>query len=168
MLILAASPLPPVMRIVGIVLALGGMFFCAIAYGIGYGQARLRRRRVRTEGTIVAFDARWGRSTAVAPAPSPEGIMAQTSGGGPSYHPVVEFRTSDGETVRGTSSFGSNPRPGRVGDSAVVYYDPQDPRRVLVDTGRSRAMTGCGQTVLAAVGVILLIAGVLALVYSAG
>jgi hypothetical protein len=60
------------------------------------------------------------------------------------HQPTVTFTTSDGREVTATSPFGSNPRPGKVGDAVNLLYDPRDPQRVRVDArgGVSGCLTG--------------------------
>lgn len=161
MLALASGSAGSIARVAGIILCVVGAGLLAGGLGLRYFLARRRRRGVRTEGTIVDFRTRSSHASSTFLPPSPDGIATPAStGGGPVYYPIVEFRTADGETVRATSPVGSNPRPGRVGDVAVVHYDPRDPERVVVDTSRSRTMTGCGEIVLAGLGAILLAIGI--------
>lgn len=165
MLALASTSASSVARVIGILLCVVGAGLLAGGFGLRHFLARRRRRGVRTDGTIVDFRTRFGSSSIGSPPMDPQGIATPIStGGGPAYYPIVEFTTADGQTVRATSPIGSNPRPGRVGDAAVVYYDPRDPQRVVVDTRRSRAMTGCGEIVLVGIGGFMLVVGIALLV----
>lgn len=49
------------------------------------------------------------------------------SEGGVAFHPVVRFRTTEGEAVEFVSSFGSSPPSAEPGDRVDVLYDPDDP-----------------------------------------
>jgi hypothetical protein len=48
------------------------------------------------------------------------------------YHPVVEFRTADDETLQFTSSTGSKPPAYRVGQEVEVLYDPASPHSAQI------------------------------------
>jgi Protein of unknown function (DUF3592) len=84
-------------------------------------------------------------------------------GGGPLYRPTVQFTTAEGTQVTATSPFGSNPRPGHVGDTVTVLYDPRNPQRVRVDTrvGRGTCLEVAFMLfggAIAALGILILIA----------
>ena len=88
--------------------------------------------------------------------------MAGTSDG-IVYMPTVEFTTVDGTPVRATSPIGTNPRPGRVGERVTVMYDPGNPQKVRVQSGK--AVFSCLEIAfllfggaVAALGIIILIA----------
>ena len=55
--------------------------------------------------------------------------------------PTVEFTTADGTPVLATSHIGTNPRPGKVGQTVTVMYDPRNPQRVRV--GSVKRTAGC-------------------------
>ncbi|MBV8998619.1 MAG: DUF3592 domain-containing protein [Solirubrobacterales bacterium] len=77
--------------------------------------------------------------------------------------PTVEFTTADGTPVRATSNIGTNPRPGRVGESVTVLYDPRNPQKVRVQSGKAvftcleAAFLLVGGSV-AALGIVILVA----------
>jgi hypothetical protein len=48
------------------------------------------------------------------------------------YHPVVVFRTADGQQVRTETPSGSYPPPARVGERVEVIYDPANPRNLAL------------------------------------
>jgi hypothetical protein len=123
-----ASPLHGFFTIFGAVFAAIGAVFLAVGLLLRVGSRRLRGGQ-RAEGRIVDF------RTA-----SP----TRTAASGIIYQPTVTFTTSDGQEVTATSPYGSNPRPGKVGDSVTVLYDPRDPQRVRVETrgGVSGCLTG--------------------------
>jgi hypothetical protein len=123
--------------------------------------ARGFRGAARARGTIVGFDTR-----------TPGMINVPATGfrfGGPSGNtqmvsmPTVEFTTADGTAVRATSHIGTSPRPGRVGDEVTVLYDPRNPHKVRVQSGKATftclevafMLFGGG---LAALGIVILIA----------
>ena len=117
------------------------------AAAIAVSRSRFRRRATRTSGTIVAH----------------EPAVSRSSEGGIMYYSVVEFAMPGGEVIRARTRTASNPAAGRVGSTATVFYDPRDPYRVALDTGRTAVMNGCAIAVVAVlaggsllVGLILL------------
>ena len=81
-----------------------------------------RERRPVATGTVVDLASRIGRS-------------------GHLYHPVVEFRTPDGETVKFESEFGSMPASQKVGNTVSVRYNPANPSDAGVDSGLTKWTT---------------------------
>jgi Protein of unknown function (DUF3592) len=49
------------------------------------------------------------------------------------YHPVVEFTTTDGRTVTFTSGLGFSVRQPRIGSAVPVRYHPDDPEKAEID-----------------------------------
>lgn len=125
-----------------------GVFVLAIGLAIGLWFRRFKRRAVRAEGTIV------GRVSSL----GDDGLSSADPT--VTYYPIVEFATSDGAPVLGTSRIGSAPLCGRVGEAATVFYHPRDPARVLVETPRSRARFGCAVTAFAFLGGVPLALGI--------
>jgi hypothetical protein len=119
------------------------------------------RGAVRTQGTIVGFDA---RVPGTIRGPGGFGFGGQGSAGSDMvYMPTVEFTTADGTPVKATAHVGTNPRPGKAGQAVTVFYDPRNPQHVRVDTGRRT--TTCLETAfmlfggaVAALGIVILIA----------
>lgn len=69
----------------------------------------------------------------------------------PTYFPVVNFTTAQGEQVRATVLIGARPAPARAGEDIHLRYDPADPQRVVMATGMASAATmGCFGTLFAA------------------
>ncbi|MBO0884632.1 MAG: DUF3592 domain-containing protein, partial [Mycobacterium sp.] len=124
-----------------------GMLFVLVGLIIWKGWSGFRGA-ARAQGTIVAFDARDPGTV------DTHGIV---------YMPTVDFVTADGTPVRATSTIGTNPRPGRVGDTVTVLYDPGNPRKVRVQSGQATftclvaAFLLAGGAV-AALGIMILIA----------
>lgn len=77
---------------------------------------RFVREAARTTGTIVGYEARAGRRGSV-------------------YHPVVDFPLPTGQLVRFTSSVGSSPRVGQVGQPVGVLFNPYNPGEAELDHG---------------------------------
>ena len=53
--------------------------------------------------------------------------ISDSDGSGPSYYPVVQYITKEGETFTNTSSVGSSPASYKEGDTVEIYYDPKTP-----------------------------------------
>ncbi len=63
--------------------------------------------------------------------------LKYSSGGGdegPTYSPVFEFQTANGETITVQSAVGSSPALFRIGQSIRVRYDPADPANAKIHT----------------------------------
>ncbi len=132
--------------LIGVGFGVVGLVFLALGIGIARSTIRFRRRAERARGTIVAL--RMRRTSSSTPSLSSGGdatvsppTLSGGGGGGRVYLPTVAFTTAEGREIRSESSFGSNPPPGRVGDSVGVLYDPARPERFRVDTLLGRG--GC-------------------------
>lgn len=85
---------------------------------------------------------------------------AGVSSNRPYVHPVVEFRTPDGRTVRAESMTGSTSTPARVGESIDVVHDRDRPERVALASGLGApGTTGAFQV---AVGSVMCLIGTVA------
>lgn len=142
---------PPLAAGPGTTIALGGAGLIVVALAvvavtvlIAVSRARFRRRAVRTSGTIVGHDAR----------ASENGVM---------YYSVVEFAAQDGAVIRGRTRTASNPAAGPVGGTAAVFYDPRDPYRISVDTGRTAVMSGCAIAVVTVITLMFAMFGLILL-----
>jgi hypothetical protein len=151
MIVAASSPAHHFFVIFGAALTGFGLIFVLVGAVIRRTQHGFRGA-ARTQGTIVDFDPRTPGMAGNLGAP--HGIV---------YMPTVEFTTADGTPVRATSNIGTNPRPGRVGDSVTVLYDPRNPQRVRVESGK--AVFSCLEVAfwlvggaVAALGIVILIA----------
>lgn len=134
------------MAILGGVAAFGFVFL-AIGAGILISQARFRRRAQLVTGTIVAMHAY----------PSPG-----YSTGGPVYRPTVRFTTAAGQLVEAQTRSGSNPPPGRVGQTVNVRYDPADPLRI--STHQLARNAGCVAVAFALAGGFIVVIAVTVLI----
>lgn len=126
-----------------------GVFVLVIGLAIALWFRQFKRQAVRAEGTIVGRVSSLGYDGGV---PSDDPTVT--------YYPIVEFTTPDGAPVRGMSWIGSNPLCGRTGEAATVFYHPRDPARVLIETHRSRARSGCAVTAFAILGGVPLALGI--------
>ncbi len=50
-----------------------------------------------------------------------------------SYHPVVEFVVADGSRQRFESQVGTNPASHVVGEEVAVLYDPNNPKKAIIN-----------------------------------
>lgn len=141
---LAGGPGTDVSLIGGVFIAVA-VLTAVITALVLVSRARFRRRATRTTGTIVGHE-RTSSTTY-------SSFSSTSTSTGPMYYCVVEFALPGGETARGRTRTASSPPAGRVGGTATVFYDPADPRRVSLDTGRTSVMNGC---VLALVAVLTL------------
>jgi len=85
-------------------------------------------------------------------------VSSQGQSGGV-YFPVLRFATADGRHVDTQGMDGRSPAPARVGQQVLVLYDPANPLGATIEGGQS----GCLLAVFPAVGVVLLVVGVLVL-----
>lgn len=162
MILIASSPAHTLATVFGAVLTAIGLIFLLVGVLIRAMSRRFRGPGEPAEAKIVGFD-----TTNPGMIGPRGGIRASgwtAVGNRMIYRPTVEFTTADGIPVRATSSVGSNPRHGDVGDLVTVRYDPRDPQRVRVDAATGRA-GGCLEGalivfggVVAAIGIVVLIA----------
>jgi hypothetical protein len=136
----AALPATAAVVWFGIEAAAFGTFVLVIGLAIALWFRRFKRRAVRAEGTIVGHVSSLGDNGLSSADPTV------------TYYPIVEFTTSDGSPVRARSRIGSDPLCGQAGEAATVFYHPRDPARVLIETPRSRARSGCAVTAFAILG----------------
>jgi len=129
--------------------AVFGLLILMIGLVIALWFRRFKRRAVCAEGTIV------GRVSSL-------GDHGGLSSADPTvtYYPIVEFTSLDGAPVCGTSRIGSDLLAGQAGEAAIVFYHPRDPARVLIETPRSRARSGCAVTAFAVLGGVPLALGI--------
>jgi hypothetical protein len=125
-----------------------GVFVLVIGLAIALWFRRFKRWAIRAEGTIV------GRVSSLGDGGLSSADPTVT------YYPIVEFTTPDGAPVRGMSRIGSDPPCGLAGEAATVFYHPRDPARVLIETARSRARSGCAVTAFAVLGGVPLALGI--------
>lgn len=160
MILTAASPAHHFFLIFGAALTGFGLLFVLVGVIIRTS-SRGFRGAVRTQGTIVAFDSRVPGAFRL----SGSGLRFGSSVASTQmvYMPTVEFTTADGTQVRATSNIGMSPRPGHVGDTVPVLYDPRNPQKVRVQSGK--AMMTCMEVgfmllggAVAALGIVILIA----------
>jgi anti-sigma factor RsiW len=156
----ASSPAHQFFVVFGAALTGFGLLFVLVGLVIRKA-SRGFRGAARTQGTIVALDPRVP-GTIRAPG-GKFGFGGWQGSDEMVYMPTVEFTTADGTQVKATSNVGTNPRPGRVGDTVTVLYDPRNPQKVRVQSGKSTvtcmeaAFMVFGGAV-AALGIVILVA----------
>lgn len=187
MLVLASSPLHSFATIFGAAFTGLGLIFVLTAIVMMVVSGRFARHSSRAEGRIVDFVAAdptvrrvpgtpVGHTTGprmgppAGPAVDPLAQPSPDFSLGPAdqlrgiiYRPTVTFTTADGQQVTATSRAGTNPRPGKVGDTVTVHYDPHDPQHIQVSS--TRRIRGCVETGFiligapcAAIGIAILLA----------
>ena len=71
----------------------------------------------RAEGTVIDLSRSTGKSQ-----------------GNSVYHPVVSYRTAQGEEIEFISSWGSRPAPYRRGAKVTVLYDAAEPQEARIES----------------------------------
>jgi hypothetical protein len=135
-IVAATSPAHHFFVVFGAAIAGFGLIFLAVGLIIR-ASARGFRGAAQAQGTIVGFDS---RVPGTIRGPGGFGLAGSVFPGNDMvYMPTVEFTTADGTPVRATTHIGTNPRPGRVGDTVTVLYDPRNPQRVRVSSVKRTA-----------------------------
>ncbi len=164
MVIASSSPAHQFFTIFGVVLAAIGLIFLFVGWIIRRTSRHLHGPSERAQGKIVGFDTSTPGATRVPGSRVRVSTWTSFAGSGPLYRPTVEFTTADGAQVTATSPFGTNPRPGHVGDTVSVLYDPSDPQRVRVEN-QSR-WASCMEIAFMLLGGGLAVLGILILLAS--
>ncbi|HJS93364.1 MAG TPA: DUF3592 domain-containing protein [Solirubrobacteraceae bacterium] len=164
MLLAASSPAHQFFTIFGAVLAGIGLIFLLVGWILHRTSRHFRGPAERTEGRIVGFDTSTPGAMRIPRGRVRVSTWSNFVGSGPIYRPTVEFTTADGAQVTATSPFGTNPRPGHVGDTVTVLYDPGNPQRIRVET-QSR-WVGCMEVAFMLFGGGLAVLGILILLAS--
>ena len=162
-MVASSSPAHQFFTIFGAVLAGIGLIFLFVGWILHRTSRHFRGPAERAQGTIVGFDTSTPGAMRVPRSHVRVSHWSSFVGSGPIYRPTVEFTTADGTKMTATSPFGTNPRPGREGDTVTVLYDPRNPQRMRVET-QSR-WVGCMELAfmlfgggVAAFGIVILIA----------
>jgi hypothetical protein len=108
-----------------VVLAVVGAVFVAYAVAGLSSTRAFVRRAIRVPGRCVGLQPRTSSSSG-------------DGGFSTNWHPVLEFRTLDGQVLVVESPFGSSPAPARPGQPVGVLYDPSAPHRARLDTATGR------------------------------
>lgn len=124
-------------------IAAGGIYFIVRGRRGGSADARAVREWAHTSGRVLELRTQHQRPTNIGTGPP-----------GHWYMPVVEFALPDGRVVRAESLTGGRPAPAKVGEMVPLFYDPADPRRIMVNKGLARP--GTANTMLTVVGAVAL------------
>ena len=125
---------------VGVPLLLGTVFM-AVGLVIRQRTRRLRQEGAKACGTVVGLQTHRDTGTNVT-----------------MYHPVVQWVTGDGQTVESVSSIGSSTVGDlRPGVAVTVFYDPDNPKRMIIDGHSGGALV----VVFCTLGAVGLAAGLL-------
>jgi hypothetical protein len=125
-----------------------GALLCLISLFWVWRVRRFLATAVDVDGTVLGHEPRASTSSS-------------GSGSSITYHPVVQFATTEGQAVQFTDSVGGSPPSHDVGETVRVKYDPGDPADARIATG-FRLWFGPGLVGLLGVG--FLVAGVIVLV----
>ncbi|MFF5537209.1 DUF3592 domain-containing protein [Streptomyces cinerochromogenes] len=124
----------------GVPLLLGTVFM-AVGLTLRRRTRRLRQQGAKARGTVVRFHTR-----------------RDVDGNGTMYSPVVQWVAGDGRTVEAVSPVARNTVGDlRAGAAVTVFYDPDNPKRMLIDGHDGAALV----VVFCILGAVLLAAGVL-------
>lgn len=130
--------------------------FLSIVLLIGAVVAFVKQRqkfneRMSTTGTVISLERRVSTTS--------------THGSAGMFYPVVEFRTSSGETVQFESGFGSMPASHRIDQSVKIAYNPSNPSQAEIDSVMSRYLAsvvlGFLGLVMLCIGMVFLLMGLL-------
>jgi uncharacterized Tic20 family protein len=128
-------------RIIGIVIILCSIVPLGIAYYWYSNTRSFLENAVKTEATVVEMEKR----------KSDDGTM---------YYPVFSFLDKDGNRQEIHSKMGSYPPAYRIGDTVLIFYDPQIPEKTKLD---SFVCLWLGPVISGALGIIPVFIGALIL-----
>jgi hypothetical protein len=91
-----------------------GMIFFGIGGGLTYKQYIFKQKSVQVQGNVTGH------------------VMGSCDDDGCSYNSVVSFTTQDGISTSYTSTFSSSPPAYDVGDTVIVFYSPENPKKAVI------------------------------------
>ena len=92
---------------------LSGLLFFTIGSGMTYRQRTLEKLGIEAQGVVVGLDESYDSD-------------------GSTYAPIVQFKTSSGQSVEYTTSYYSSPPSYKVGQPVVVVYSPGSPEKAVI------------------------------------
>ena len=92
---------------------LAGLLFFAIGSGMTMRQRTLEGQGIEVPGVVV-------------------NLQENYDSDGSTYTPVVQFKTSSGQSIEFVSSYSSNPPAYDVGESVTVVYPPENPADAII------------------------------------
>jgi hypothetical protein len=129
----------------GLLLVAAGVTLLGVVLPLQLRTRTLLKHGVKVQGTVVGAEEDTGRGS--------DNLPYRT------YHPVVEFTTTDGRTVTFTSGLGFSGRQPRIASAVPVRYRQDDPEEAEIDRAYLW-MVPAAPSLLAGVG--LLVAAVVA------
>ena len=90
-----------------------GLLFFTIGSSLTYRQRTLEKQGLETQGTVVA-------------------LQENSDSDGSTYAPVVQFKTSSGQSIEFVSSYSSSPPSYDVGETVIVVYPPEKPEEAII------------------------------------
>lgn len=103
--------------VIAVALAIAGLFLLVGGMRGLQRERSFRRRAVKVQARVTELR--------TVPPRGSEGIWTKS--------PVVAFYTREGQEIQTVSDEGAEPCPYRPGQTATVWYDPQDPTVVAVE-----------------------------------
>lgn len=129
----------------GLILATAGVTLLGVVLPLQLRTRALLKHGVKVQGTVVGAEEKTGRGS--------DNLPYRT------YHPVVEFTTTDGRTVTFTSGLGFSGRQPRIGSAVPVRYRQDDPEQAEIDRAYLW-MVPAAPSLLAGVGLLVAAVGV--------
>lgn len=136
--------------IIGAVFAGIGVILGAVCLLIVALDNDFRSSAVRTEGTVIGYETRYGNHRDDDNGPSRRSVT---------YAPVVRFTTEDGRTIEFTSGVSRSNKP-LNGTKVDVLYDPDNPQHAKVDDMAGRLLA---PVITGGLGALFLLIGLLLL-----
>lgn len=96
-----------------LILLLFGLVFFAIGSGLTYRQRTLEKQGIETQGVVVSLQENYDSD-------------------GSTYTPVIQFKTTNGQSVEFLSSYSSSPPDYKVGEQVTVVYPPEQPDEAII------------------------------------
>lgn len=92
-----------------------GVIFLVIGLKLYSHQQNFAKTGIATEATVI-------------------NVISHRSSDSVTYRPEVEFKTEAGETIQVIHSTGSNPPSHKVGEKVNIYYAPDNPYEIMIDS----------------------------------
>lgn len=118
-----------------------GAVLVAIGAWISRSARQWRRTAARAQGNVTRLE------------------RAYATGGTVTYYSWVRYTTADGREVEGRTTFASSPPPAREGRTVQVFYHPDKPERVRLNTLMGRG--GFAAIPLYVLGAVAIVVGVI-------
>ena len=103
------------------VLIIVGVVFLIIGLSMYRHQQKFAKNGIATEATVI-------------------NMVSQRSTDSVTYKPEVEFQTENGETIQVIHTTGSNPPRYKKGEVINIYYMPDNPYEITIDSAFERVI----------------------------